>query len=108
MRKSIFTFFLPLAERYKNSKPKWWGQRNREELPRSRVKLTQEQVDEIDRQKAASRAEDQADKIAMKHRGRNYRDGGTREGGGGTGLLDLDRTVNSITTRGQIMPTTLL
>jgi len=56
------------AERYKNSKPKWWGQRNREELPRSRVKLTQEQVDEIDRQKAASRAEDQADKIAMKHR----------------------------------------
>ena len=40
-------FFLPLAERYKNSKPKFWGQRNREELPRSRIKLTQEQVDEI-------------------------------------------------------------
>jgi len=56
------------AERYKNSKNQWWGQRNREELPRSRVKLTQEQVDEIDRHKAASRAEDQADKIAMKHR----------------------------------------
>jgi len=59
------------AERYKNGdleRKKWWGQRNREELPRSRVKLTEEQVEEIDRQKAASRAEDQADKIAMKHR----------------------------------------
>merc|ERR1711971_577208 len=59
------------AERYKNGdldRKRWWGQRNREELPRSRVKLTEEQVEEIDRQKAASRAEDQADKIAMKHR----------------------------------------
>merc|ERR1719500_1146051 len=59
------------AERYKNGdleRKRWWGPRNREELPRSRVKLTEEQVEEIDRQKAASRAEDQADKIAMKHR----------------------------------------
>ena len=88
MRKSIFTFFLPLAERYKNGdleRKRWWGQRNREELPRSRVKLTEEQVEEIDRQKAASRAEDQADKIAMKHRGTNYRDDGTRRGGRGSG-----------------------
>merc|ERR1711971_1446907 len=59
------------AERYKNGdldRKRWWGQRNREELPRSRVKLTEEQVEEIDRQKAASRAEDQADRIAMNHR----------------------------------------
>ena len=38
--------------------------------------MTPDQVDEIDRQKAASRAEDQADKIAMKHRGTYYRAGG--------------------------------
>ena len=54
---NLYSFFLRLAERYKNSKPKWWGQINREELPRSRVKLTEEQVEEIDRQKAASRAD---------------------------------------------------
>ena len=43
--------------------------------------MTPDQVDEIDRQKAASRAEDQADKIAMKHRGTYYRAGGRENRG---------------------------
>ena len=66
--------------------------------------MTQEQVDEIDRQKAASRAEDQADKIAMKHRGRNYRDGGTREGEGAQGCWILTKQLILSQPGGRLCP----